>query len=214
LGAKTQEVGGGKATGLANETISGLQALLNTGGLGTAGSPNAAGSTGGIFGILSDLLSSGAGAPGKAATQLLSKQQERDTNAIRARFGASGGAAFGTPAAHAEGLYRAEAAPQITQAITGLQMSALGPLLQMIAGFSDKGIAQRQLIQKKSGLGQALGTVAQIGGAALPFLAPGVGSIAGPALAGAAGGGGAGILDPGYQFGSGARNSFSGFYEQ
>lgn len=172
MSAKTKEIGGGAAVGLSNDVISGLQQLLNTGGLGTAGSPDAAGTTGGVFGVLSDILSGGGGKIGGSLSQLLSKQTERDVNAIRARFGASGGAAFGTPAAFAESQYRAEAAPRAATAIGELQLQALAPLLQGAFGLSQLGIAPRQLVQQKSGLGQALGTFAQIGGAALPFLTP------------------------------------------
>lgn len=177
MGAKTKERGGGPAVGLSEDTITGLRALLNpqfgnTGGIGTAGSPNAFDSAGGVFGILSSILSSGGGKVGGALAELLSKQQERDVNAIRARFGASGGAAFGTPAAFAESQYRAEAAPQIATQIGGLQLQALAPLLSGAFGLSQLGIAPRQLVQERSGLGQAINTFAQIGGAALPFLSP------------------------------------------
>lgn len=197
MGAKTKEVGGGAATGLANDTISQLQKLFNTGGLGTAGSPDAAGTTGGIFGILSQLLSPGAGNVGGSYATMINKQQERDVNALRSRFGATGGASFGTPAAFAESQYRAEAAPQVATQIGKLQLDALLPLLQGAFGLSDKGISQRQTIQQKSGLGAALGTIAQIGGAAAPFLLPGVGNVVGPAIS-AAGKGFTGSEDANY----------------
>jgi hypothetical protein len=216
LGAKTKEVGGGPAVGLAEDTITGLRALLNpqrtnTGGLGTAGSPDAFGSAGGAFGILAQLLSPGAGNVGGSYAKLINKQQERDVNAIRSRFGASGGAAFGTPAAFAENQYRAEAAPQVATQIGKLQLEALMPLLQGAFGLSQSGIAPRQLVQQKSGLGQALGTFAKIGGAALPFLAPGIGAPAGAALSAAGSSMSADRLSPGYQFGSGYQPR--GFYE-
>lgn len=170
MGAKTKEIGGGPTVGLAEDFVSSLQQLLNGGGIGTAGSPDAGGSTGSIMGILADLLSPGAGRAGGSIKQLLDKQTERDVNAIRSRFGASGGTAFGTPAQHAESLFRAEAAPRITQAISGLQLQALFPLLQQIGQFSSMGIAPRQLVQQKGFLGEALGTVAGVAGAALPFI--------------------------------------------
>jgi hypothetical protein len=187
LGASTKEVGGGSAVGLSNDTISGLRALLNpqlanTGGLGTAGRPDAAGTAGGVFGILSQLLQPGAGNIGGSFAQMLSKQQERDTNALRARFGASGGAAFGTPAAFAETQYRAEAAPQIATQVGQLQLNALQPLLQMAGNLSQLGIAPRQTIQQRGGFADALGAIAPIAGAALPFLLPGVGGPAAAAL--------------------------------
>lgn len=212
MGAKTKEVGGGRATGLANDTISGLQALLNTGFMGTAGSPNAFGTTEGVFGILADLFSAGGGQAGKNLGEIFSKQQERDVNSLRARFGSSGGAAFGTPAAFAESEYRAEAAPRFGQALTELQLQAMQPILSGAFNLSQMGIAPRQLIQQKSGLGQALGTVAQIGGAALPFINPAfAGGRAGGGGAPMAFGGGNNYLAPGYQFGTGYRPK--GFYE-
>lgn len=178
MGAKTTEVGGGPTVGLAENYVNFLQSIMNTGGMGTAGSPDAFGTTGGVFGILSELLSPGAGRPGASMSAMLSKQHERDVAGLRARYGAGGGVAFGTPAAHAESLYRAEAAPRETQAITGLQLQALMPLLGQIGQFSQMGIAPRQIVQEKGFLGEALGTIAPIAEAALPFLVPGFGAAA------------------------------------
>lgn len=172
MGAKSEAIGGGPAVGLADNYVNVLQSLLNGGGIGTAGSPDAIGTTNDIAGVLRSILAGEKGGPGSAIVQMLSKQQTRDTNAIRSRFGANGGAAFGTPAAYAESLYRAEAAPQITSAITDLQLKAFLPLLNQIGGLSQLGIPQRQMIQKRSGFAQALGTLAQIGGSALPFINP------------------------------------------
>lgn len=169
MGMKIKEVGGGSATGLADNFIGMLQSLMNGGGIGTAGSPNAAGSTGNIMSVLSDILAGGGGKAGSAISQLISKQQERDVNALRSRFGVGGGTAFGTPASNAEVQYRAEAAPQITNAITGLQLQALSPLIQSIYGLSQKGIAQRQLIQQKSGFGQALDVIGSVGKTAAQY---------------------------------------------
>ena len=178
MGAKYKEHGAEGLQGLSSNWISGLQQLMNGGGLGTAGSPNAAGATGNVMGILQDILAGGKGQAGGAISQLLSTQQERDVNGIRSRFGVGGGTAFGTPGAYAESNYRAQAAPQITQALTGLQLQALAPLLAQFGQFTDKATTGRVGQMEKSGLGQAIGTVAQIGGAALPFLAPGIGSVA------------------------------------
>jgi len=169
MGMKTKEVGGGAATGLSDNFIGMLQSLMNGGGVGTAGSPNAVGSTGNIMSVLSDILAGANGKAGGAISQMISKQQERDVNGLRSRFGAGGGTAFGTPAAFAESQYRAEAAPQITTAITGLQLQAMAPLLQAMFGLSQKGIAQRQLIQQKSGFGQALDVGGQIAQAAIKY---------------------------------------------
>lgn len=162
MGLKTRELGGGAATGLSDNFIGMLQSLMNSGGTGTAGSPDAMGSTGNIMSVLSDILAGGQGKAGSAISQLLSKQQERDVNGLRSRFGVGGGTAFGTPAAFAESQYRAEAAPQITQAITGLQLQAMAPILQAIYGLSQKGTSQRQLVQQKTGLGQALDVVGNV----------------------------------------------------
>lgn len=168
MGMKTKEVGGGPATGLADNYVSMLQQLMNSGGMGTAGSPQV-GSGGDIMSVLADILGAGGGKAGGAINQLLSKQQERDVNNIRARFGMSGGTAFGTPAAHAESLYRAEAAPHIAQAITGMQLQAIMPLLQQIGGLSQMGIPQRQVIQQKTGLGQALDVVGGLAQTGMQF---------------------------------------------
>lgn len=172
MGPQIKEVGGGSATGLADNYISQLQKLLNGGGTGTAGSPDAGGSTGNIMSVLSDLLSGGGGKAGGDLASLFSKQQERDINGIRARFGASGGAAYGTPGAYAETRYRAESAPQIGSAVTGLQLQAILPLLQMITGLSGKGISQRETVQTPGALGEFLKIAGTAGQAALPFLRP------------------------------------------
>jgi hypothetical protein len=182
---ETKEVGGGKATGLADDFIGMLQSLMNTGGTGTAGAPNATGQSTGIMGVLSDLLSAGGGKAGGNLASIFSKQQDRDVNQLRARFGVGGGTAFGTPAAFAESTYRADAAPKIGQAISGMQMNAIAQLLSSITGLSGKGISQRETIQQKTGLGQALDFGAAIGKNALPFLLPGVGGPAAGALSGA-----------------------------
>lgn len=193
MGLQTKEVGGGAATGLANDWIHGLQALLNGGGLGTASGPDAVGSTGNIMGILSDLLSGGAGKPGAAISEMISKQQTRDVNALRSRFGVGGGTAFGTPGQYSESLYRAEAAPQITNAVTGLQLQAIMPLLSAITGLSGRGISQRQVVQQQSDLGAGLGIFADLAKTAAPFFLPGIGTkkdkippapIAGPDITG------------------------------
>lgn len=169
MGMSIKEVGGGPATGLADSFVTNLQALLNGGGIGTAGAPDAVGSTGNIMNVLSDILSAGGGKAGNAISDLLNKQQERDVAGLRERFGATG---LGTPGAYAESLYKGTAAPNITNAITNLQLSALSPILQSIYGLSQKGIAQRQLIQQQSGLGQAISTIAPIAKTALSFVNP------------------------------------------
>jgi len=177
MGATTKEVGGGAATGLANNFISSLQQLLNNGGVGAAGAPNAAGSTGNIMSVLQGILSPGAGELGNSITSLIGRQNERDVAGLRARFTAGGASSFGSPAAFAESLLRAEAQPRATQAIGGLQLQAIQQLLPLIAGLSDKGIAQRQIIQEQSTLGKIAGVVGPLAGAAANIFAPGIGPV-------------------------------------
>lgn len=149
MGMKYKEYGGGPATGLADDFIRFLSGGLSGtfgGGASQAQANNAdpMGSTMGIGGILNDLLSGGAGNVGGALQSLISKDVERNSDAIRARFGAQGGQAFGTPAAFAESLFRSESAPRLTQAIGGLQMGAVQSLLPIFAALAGKGITQRQ----------------------------------------------------------------------
>ena len=168
----TKAVGGGPAVGLADTWVSGLEQLFNSGGIGTAGMPNAAGSTADIMSVLTDILSGGKGNAGSAISQLISQQQTRDVNALRARFSTGGGTAFGTPAMYAESQYRAQAAPAITNAITGLQLQAIIPLLGMINQTANKGISQRQVVQTPSPFAQGLGILTKGLGAAMPWLTP------------------------------------------
>lgn len=206
MGMKTKEIGGGPATGLADNYVGMLQQLLNGGGMGTAGSPDGPGSTGNIMSVLADILSGGGGKAGSSISQMMSKQQERDVNNLRSRFGAQGGTAFGTPAAFAEATYRADAAPNIMQAISGMQMQAIMPLLSAATGLSQLGIPQRQTVQQKSGLGQALDVFGGLAKTAMPFVMPGFGAAAGGAMGGAGGGaGGFGVdFSPGAGFSGGS----------
>ncbi len=172
--AKTKELGGGPATGLADSYVSALQSLINGGGMGTAGSPNAGGSTMGVMQVLQGLLNPN-GQQGKAIQDIISKQGERDVNSLRSRFGAGGGTAYGTPAAFGESLLRSETAPKLTTALGQLQLSAALPLLAQFGDLSKLGIAPRQLVQQKTGFGQALGAVTGLAGAAAPFFTGGFG---------------------------------------
>lgn len=206
MGTQTKEVGGGPATGLANDFVKFLQNGLNSGtfgGLtGATGAMNANpyGSTTGIAGVLNDILSGGAGQLGGSLQEMISKQGNRDADALRARFGASGGTAFGTPAAYAESLLRSETAPKLTQAIGGLQLSALQPLLGLMAGLAGKGISQRETVQQPSGFANALSIASPIFGA----IGGGpLGALIGKGLGGLFGGGGlpsapnvSGLIDP------------------
>lgn len=183
-GYNYSEKGGGAATGLADQFIQSLMSGLQTGSFGsaTAGQrqdgANPVGDTMGMFGIINDILSGGAGNIGGAYSDAIIKQGERDANAVRARFGVGGGTAFGTPGMNAEAMVRSETAPKLTQAIGGLQLGAISQLLPIIAGLSSKGIAQREgVMTPSSGM--------QIFQAAAPLIGAGLGAMAGNPLAGA-----------------------------
>lgn len=170
-GTKTREVGGGPAVGLANDLVSLLQGSLfgNFGGQPTAGQrfnqANPVGSTGGIANILQNILGEGAGTLGGSLSEMISRESNRNIADLRARFGAGGGAAFGTPAAFAESMFRAEAAPRTALGIGNLQLQALLPLLQLSGGLAGRGITQRQTVSEPSGFSSFLGTLAPILGA-------------------------------------------------
>src|SRR5678815_4880354 len=152
MGAKQKDVGGGPATGLADQLVSWLSQGLNTGTFG-AGAPagsDAVGATGGISAYLNDVLSGGAGKLGGAMQQQITTQADRDAAALRARFGAGGGTAFGTGAQYGEALLRSETAPKIATAVGGLQQNALSMLLPIFANIAGKGISQRQTVSEEN----------------------------------------------------------------
>lgn len=191
MGMKYKEVGGGSATGLADNFVQFLQQGLQTGSFGAgtatgqAGAANPYGSTAGIAGVLNDILSGGGGNLGGSLGQLLKTQQNNDVESLRARFGVGGGTAFGTPAQYAESTYRAQAAPQIATQVGGLQMNALNSILPLIASLSQKGIAQREGTYQPSTLAQVAQVGLPIAGATLGFLAGGPGgAAAGSSIAG------------------------------
>lgn len=175
-GTKFNEVGGGPATGLANDFVSLLRGSLfgNFGGQPTAGqrfdAANPVGSTQGISQFLQSILGEGAGNLGGSLRDLITGQQTRDVGDIRSRFGAGGGQAFGTPAGYAESRYRAEAAPQAAVATGNLQLNTITQLLQAITGIAGKGISQRQTVAQPSGITSFLSTLAPGLSALLPFL--------------------------------------------
>lgn len=188
MGTQYKEVGGGPAIGLAQSLItllqSGLGGDFTAGGRGGGGGgtgpmarvfqSDPVGRTQGIAGILNDVLSSGAGQVGGALQDILSRENTRNVADIRARFGASGGTSFGTPAAYAEGLYRAEAAPRSAVAIGNLQMDVIKNLLGLATGLAGRGISQRQTVAHPSAFTSALGSLAPAIGAVAPFFAPGM----------------------------------------
>ena len=197
LGPETKTVGGGGAAGgLSNNLISVLQKLLNGGGLGTGGSPSAPGTTQDIYGVLSDILKGANGNAGSAISKLLSTQQTRDINGLRSQFGVSGGMGFGTPAAYAESNYRAGAAPQITSAITGLQLQAISQLLPGMFGLAGRAIPQAEIVQTPGALDQILKGVGGAAQAYAGFKNPWGGGA--PSTAPSTGGNGAGYT-PGEQ---------------
>lgn len=183
MGTQTKEVGGGPAVGLANDFVNFLQQGLKTGtfgGAGAAGSymgANPINSTQGIAGVLNDILSGGAGQIGGSMNQMIQQQANRDADVLRARFGQSGGTAFGTGAQFAESMLRSETAPKMVGAIGNLQMQALEPLMRMMYGMSEKGISQRETVQTPSPLAQAMSIASPI-----------LGSVLGGPLGGALGG--------------------------
>lgn len=146
MAPQVSNVGGGPATGLAKDFTGWLDKALNSGSFGPAGTGNPTGDTAGFSGMLNDILAGGAGKLGGSLNQLIKSKQEGDIGDLRSRFGASGGMAFGTPAAYAEAQLRAKQGPEAATAIGGLQLSALMPILQMIAGLSGKGIPQAESV--------------------------------------------------------------------
>jgi hypothetical protein len=159
MGMKYKTVGGQAAPGsLGGDFASWLQNGLMGNGFGNPTQ------TGGISGILNDILGGGAGHLGGALQQLLQTQQTNDVNSIRSRYGVGGGTGFGTPAAYGESTYRAQAAPQIATAVGNLQLQALGPILQQIGALSQRQTPQAQTVGQQNPFIQALGAVAPIAG--------------------------------------------------
>lgn len=178
MAPQTKEVGGGPATGLADQFVSWLSQGLNTGsfGPGAPAGADAHGATMGIGSYLTDILSGGAGKIGGATSDIITKQGERDAAAVRARYGVGGGTAFGTPGAYAEGMVRSETAPKLVSAIGGLQQNALQMLLPLFANIAGKGLTQRQTVTQQSPWATAAGIAAPLISAGLNFMAPGAGA--------------------------------------
>lgn len=177
MGYNERTVGGGPAKQLGKDFTGFLGNLINTGSFGRgtagqqAGAANPMGDTAGIFGLLNSIVSNPAA--DQAVQQLLSKQQERNVNDIRARFGASGGTAFGTPAAFAEGIYRAESTPQIAAAMDQLsqnRLASLMPFFNQAYGLSQLGIPQAQATLEPSGLLQGINIATDIAKTAANFI--------------------------------------------
>lgn len=159
MGSQTKTVGGSPTSPLAKEFTNWLMGGLTTGNYGQAGAG----------GVLTDILSGGAGKIGGSLSTLLQNQQMRDTDALRARY-SSGAGAYGSGAQYAEGLYKAQAAPQITSAIGNLQLQALNPIMQQMGGLTALGTPQATTITQPSVFSQILGGGAGLLGALAPFL--------------------------------------------
>lgn len=179
MAPRIREVGGGPATGLADQFVQLLSSILGgnasvggggTGPMARTDQSNPVGRTAGIAGVLNDILAGGSGEFGGALKSLITQRQGQDIADLRARFGASGGTAFGTPAAYAESAYRAKAAPEAATQIGSLQLQALLPLLQLAGGLSEKGISQRQTIAQPSAFTSFLGTIAPAIATIAPYL--------------------------------------------
>ena len=187
---------GGEPSGVGKDYSDLLQSLL-TGSFGAAGATsqaanaNPVASTGGISDVLRDILSGGAGKIGGAMATQIGQQQTRDVDALRARFGAGGGAAFGTPASSAEAIYRANVAPQITTAIGGLQENLLNQLFPQYADIYNRTTPQASTVGVQNPWIQGLGLATQAAGAIAPFFGGfgGMGSIAGTGTTAGAGAG-------------------------
>jgi hypothetical protein len=205
---KYKEQGGGPATGLADSFVQFLSQGLNTGtfGSGTPAGGDAMGSTIGIAGVLNDILSGGAGKLGGSLSQLISNDTNDQVNALRARYGAAGGTAYGTGAQYGEGVIRAKQAPQLASAVGNLQMNAIQNLLGIIGNISQKGITQRQGTVSPSPWATAASIAAPIAGAVLGSFGGPAGTAAGAqigsSVAGAIGGAGSGGVQQTYDAGA------------
>jgi len=182
MGYKERTIGGGPATGLAEDFTGFLKNLINTGSFGggtagqQAGAANPMGDTQGIMGLLNSIVSNPQA--DQSVQQLISKDIERGRNDLRARFGAGGGMAYGTPAAFAEGLYQAEQAPRTAIAMDQMaqqRVASLMPFFQMIQNISSMGIPQAQSTLQPSGGMQAFNILMDIANTAANFMPQGPG---------------------------------------
>lgn len=173
MGMKYRQVGG-QASGVGKSYSDMLQGLLtgSYGGAGAAsqfGNANPMGGTTGVAGVLNDMLAGGAGKIGGSIQAMIGQQETSDVNALRARYGAGGGAAFGTPAAYAESTYRSQVAPQLTSAIGQLQLSALEQIMPGLSDIYNKTTPQAQVIGQQNPWVQGIGLATNLIGAINPF---------------------------------------------
>jgi hypothetical protein len=182
MGYEAKTIGGGPATGLAQNFTDFLNQMITSGsfGGGTAGQQfgkaNPGGDAQNIFGLLNSLISN----PSADASvqELISKDITRGRDDLRARFGASGGMGFGTPAAFAEGLYQAEQAPRTAMAMDQMAQGRLGalmPLFQMIQNISAMGIPQAQTVMQPKGWMQGVNLAMDVANTAANFIPGGGG---------------------------------------
>lgn len=186
MGDKLKTVGGSKlGRGVSDEFLTMLGGLLGGGGggrgyvgagTGPAGQDAVNQTQGGVGGILGDILSGGAGRIGGALGQQLQSDITSGRNTLRARFGAGGGQAFGTPGAYAESKYNAAVAPEITKAIGGLQLQAINPLLQAAMGVYGRETPQAQIMRQPGALSQITNTLGTLAPIAADIFAPGLGT--------------------------------------
>lgn len=163
---ESRPIGGGPAGPLAEDFTSFLRAFIG-------GAPMER--TGTIGQALSRIIA-GEDISGqeRALQSLIQADIGRQSADIRERFGAGG---IGTPAAVAESLFRAEAAPRATLAIAELRraadmqrLQAILPILSAIQGLSALGIPQAEIqtLVKDPRFMQVLGVIkglAEAGGA-------------------------------------------------
>lgn len=135
--------GGDNALPLTGDILGGLSQLFGGSPADKMAQSNPTGKTGGIMGVLSDILSAGGGSTGSTLSQLIQQKQTSDVAGLRQRFAGSG-VSMGTPAAVAESRYKAQAGPEAATAIGSLQLQALAPLLGLFSGVLNKGISQRE----------------------------------------------------------------------
>lgn len=183
MGAKTKKVGGSRGgEQFSNSFVDALSGLMygsatgrgRVGGSGYAGQ-SAVDQAGGVFGTLQSILGPGAGEIGGALAKTLESDIATGRDTLRARFGAGGGQAFGTPGAYAEAKYNATVAPEVTKAIGGLQLQALGPVLQAMFGTYGHETPGAQIVQQPGLAGEIAGTIGQLAPVAADIFAPGLG---------------------------------------
>lgn len=182
MGYQEKTIGGGPATGLANDFTAFLKNMITTGSFGGgtagqhAGAANPMGDAAGIFGLLNSIISNPQADQG--VQSLINKDIERGRNDLRARFGSSGGMAFGSPAGMVEAVYQAEQAPRTAMAMDQMaqaRLAALMPLFGMTRDISAMGIPQAQTVMEPKGWMQGLNLLLDVANTAANFIPGGGG---------------------------------------